>query len=110
MRGFWPNKISNASLLQATRQVAMRTILQRRWKWLGHVLRMEPTARTALTWTPEGWRNRGRKRKTWRRTVLEEMKSVTIGLGSAARLAQDRTIWRNLVEALCATGHNEDER
>ena len=36
------------------------------------------------------------------------MKSVVIGLGSAARLAQDRAIWRDLVEALCATGHNED--
>ena len=49
MRGFWPNKISNASLLQATRQEAMRTILRQRWKWLRHVLRMEPTARTAMT-------------------------------------------------------------
>ena len=52
---------------------------------------------------------RGRPRTIWRRTVLEEMKSVVLGLGSAARLAQDRAIWRDLVEALCATGHNEDE-
>ena len=39
------------------------------------------------------------------------MKSVVIGLGSAARLAQDSAIWRDLVEALhvCPTGHNEDE-
>ena len=72
---------------------------------------MEPTthARTALTWTPDGRRSRGRPRTTWRRMVLEEMKSIAIGLGSAARLAQDRAIWTDLVEALCAIGHNEDE-
>ena len=52
---------------------------------------------------------RGCPRKTWRTTVLEEMKSVAIGLGSAARLAQDRAIWRELVDALCATGNSEDE-
>ena len=49
-------------------------------------------ARTTLTWTPEGRRRMGRPRTTLRRTVLEEMKSVGIGLGSAARLAQDRAI------------------
>ena len=52
---------------------------------------------------------RGRPRRILRRTVLDEMKSVALGLGSAARLVQDRAIWRDLVEALCATGHNEDE-
>ena len=54
---FWPNKISNAKILQATGQGTTGTILRRRrWKWLGHVLRMEHTVhgRTAPTWTPEG--------------------------------------------------------
>ena len=54
MRVFCPIKISR--LLQATGHETMETTLQRRrWKWLGHVLRMEPTAhaRTALTCTPE---------------------------------------------------------
>ena len=49
-------------------------IKQRRWRWIGHVLRMEnnENPRITLTWTPEGRRNRGRPRETWRRTVEKE--------------------------------------
>ena len=36
---------------------------------------------------------------------MEEMRSASIGWERATRLAQDRVIWRDLVEALCATGH-----
>lgn len=59
---FWPYKISNTRLLQATGQETMDITPQwRRLKWLGHVPCMEPTAhaRTALSWTPEGRRKGG---------------------------------------------------
>lgn len=48
----------------------------RRWRWIGHVLRMPPTSlpRVAHRWTPDGRRNRGRPKETWRRTVETEMK------------------------------------
>ena len=53
MRVLWPDKISNAGLQCAsTGQEAIGIILQqRRWRWLGPVLRMETTAhaRTVLT-------------------------------------------------------------
>ena len=61
MRVFWPSIISNGRLLHATGQKGMGTILlRRRLRWLGHVLRMEPTARTrsALIWTPKGGREK----------------------------------------------------
>ena len=44
-------------------------------------------------------RKRGRPRTTWTRT--EEIRSVGIGWERAARLAKDRAIWRDLVDALC---------
>jgi len=75
-------------------------------KWRGHVLsQMEPTAhaRTALTWFPEGRRKRGRQRTTWKRTLLKEMNSAGVGWERATRLAQDRVIWKNFIEASCAT-------
>ena len=110
---FWPSKIYNARLLQATGWEPMGTILRRRmWEWLGHVLRMEPTAhtRTALTWTPEGRGKRGRPRTTCRKTVMEEIRSAGIGWERVTtRIAQDRVIWRDLVKVLCATGHFEIE-
>ena len=107
MRVFWPNRISNSDLLEATKQEPMKIILKRkRWWWVGHTLRMEPSAhaRIALTWTPEG-----RPSSTWRRTMLGELKEAGMVWSAAAKRAQDRDDWRNLVEALCATRHKEDE-
>ena len=54
---YWPNKISNEDLLKkAQKQTLTSEIQRRRWRWLGHVLRMPPNAapRVALRWTPDG--------------------------------------------------------
>ena len=40
MKIFWPNKISNKDLHDITNTKDMETLLiQKRWRWLGHVLR-----------------------------------------------------------------------
>ena len=52
-------------------------VKQRRWRWLGHIIRKgrDSITRTALRWTPDsGRRKRGHPRETWRRTILAEMK------------------------------------
>ena len=56
----------------------MATILmRRRWRWIGHVTRQEASiAKTAMHWTPEGKRKRGRPKITWRRTVEKEIKEM----------------------------------
>jgi hypothetical protein len=56
-----------------------KVIKVRRWKWIGHVLRLHPDrhARTALTWTPEGRRKKGRPKETWRRTVEREREETS---------------------------------
>lgn len=38
--------------------------------------------------------------------ILGEMRSASIGWEIVVRSAQDRTAWRDLVQALCATGHD----
>uniref|UniRef100_A0A0B7BUE4 Endonuclease-reverse transcriptase n=1 Tax=Arion vulgaris TaxID=1028688 RepID=A0A0B7BUE4_9EUPU len=106
---FWPVKISNNQLLQDTRQEAMNDILKkRRWKWLGHVMRMrqEMPARIALTWTPEGKRKKGRPRTTWRRMMEEELDTASLTWGSALKVARDRRAWKVLSEAPCVTRHD----
>ena len=71
----WPYVISNDEILKRTK---LRRISEevkiRRWKWIGHVLRMEDNSDciTALTWKPEGRRKVGRPRTTRRRTVEKE--------------------------------------
>ena len=65
-------KISNEDIRErsGTRRVDEQ-VRTRRWKWLGHVLRMplDKNPKLALTWTPEGKRRRGWPRETCRRTV-----------------------------------------
>jgi hypothetical protein len=88
---FWPDTISNQQLLARCNQDSMETIImQRRWRWIGHVMRREQDniTRTALHWTPEGKRKRGRPRNTWRRTVDAELK--TLGVPSRSWPRTDR--------------------
>ncbi|KAL9952828.1 hypothetical protein ACROYT_G040141 [Oculina patagonica] len=56
-RIFWPNKISNEELYKKTKsQSVVLEIKRRRFRWLGHVLRMDQDRipKTALRWTPPG--------------------------------------------------------
>ncbi len=42
LKVFWPNKISNEDLLSRCKQEDMATtIMKRRWRWIGNVLRSE---------------------------------------------------------------------
>ena len=75
-------------------------IKRRRWKWLGHVLRMENTrhVKLAITWTPEGKRKRGRPKETWRRTIERERQDLGFqSWTDATAVARDRQRWRGLV-------------
>jgi hypothetical protein len=63
---------SNRTLREATKQeLVSMFIKRRRWKYLGHMLRMdkESLPQQAFNWTPMGTRRRGRPRKTLRRTI-----------------------------------------
>jgi hypothetical protein len=44
----------------------------------GQTLRKETRAieKTALDWNPQGYRRRGRPKRTWRRTVEDEIRST----------------------------------
>ncbi|XP_078355297.1 uncharacterized protein LOC144639902 [Oculina patagonica] len=96
MKIYWHMKISNEEIRnRANISTISEQILRRRWKFIGHILRMDPSKhpKTALTWAPEGRRRRGRPRETWRRTV----ERAALGFGSwnqAAVAARDRSAWR----------------
>ena len=110
LRIFWPRTISNDELHRLTgTETITQQVNRRRWRWLGHVLRMPPTAlpRVALRWTPDGRRKRGRPRETWRKTIEREMKERGWTWGHLERQALGRCRWRSLVEALRAA-HDED--
>ena len=108
---FWPNTITNEELHRKTNATSLATqIKKRRWRWLGHVCRMLPVAlpKTALRWTADGKRRRGRPKEIRRRTVEKEMKECSLTWNTITKWAADREQWRSIVDALRATEHEED--
>lgn len=76
-RIYWPKNITNKELYQGTGQwdITM-VIMQRRWRWIGHVMRKDQASitRTALRWTPDSGRlKRSHLQETWR-MIKAEMK------------------------------------
>jgi hypothetical protein len=109
---FWPNIISNNDILNRTHSTCIiQEIRKRRWRWLGHTLRMPPTSicKTALRWTPQGKRPRGRPKTTWRKTITDELHREGLSWGEAETKAKDRKGWRDLVETLCSSRSEEDK-
>ena len=105
LRIFWPNVISNKDLFERYGTEPMATILmRRRWRWIGHVTRQEASiAKSAMHWTPEGKRKRGRPKITWRRTVEKEIKEMGKTWEGIKFMAKDRQMWREYVAALHAS-------
>jgi tRNA A-37 threonylcarbamoyl transferase component Bud32 len=63
--------------------------------------------RIAFDWNPQGTRKRGRPKKTWRRSIMEEAQREGRMCREVKRLAADRSHWKSFVEALCScTGDN----
>ena len=102
MRISWREKVTNDEVREMAGIPKLSTaIRRRRWKWLGHVLRMRAgeDVKTALRWTPDSRRKAGRPRETWRRTVLRE--GAEVGCSTWAEMgamATDRRAWRSLTD------------
>ena len=75
-------------------------IADRRWRRLGHVLRLANinNAKVSLTWSPEGRRRRrGRPKTTWRRTVESEWRRLCFtSWMQIEQVAKERTKWKEL--------------
>ena len=115
---YWPNKILNVELHKKTDSMNMSLeIKNRRLLWLGHVLRMPENngclrnrkPKVAMRWTPSGKRKRGRKKTTWRRTVMKELGEMGNTWGKAQAKARDRSVFRIFVAALCPRRDEEDD-
>ena len=103
----WFDHVTNTELWERTGQKPVKQIIQeRRWKWIGHTLRRPASSitRQALSWNPQGKRKRGRPRATWRREVEAEMKRTGRSWLQLERDAQDRHLWRMIVDGLCSSG------
>ncbi|VDO57389.1 unnamed protein product [Schistosoma margrebowiei] len=87
-------------------------IRKKRWKWIGHTLRKAPNCVTkqALTWNPQGQRERGRPKNTLRREMETDMRRMNNKWIEVEREAQDRVGWGMLVSDLCSIGSNRRKK
>ena len=93
----WFDRVSNADLWERTSQrpVALE-IRKRKWRWVGHTLRKEQAniTRQSFQWNPQGKRKRGRPKQTWRRSLLEELRTAGLSWEKAKASARDRPGWK----------------
>jgi hypothetical protein len=62
-----------------------------------------PAEKTALDWNPQGYRRRGRPKRTWRRTIEDEIRGTGRSCNEVKGIAGDRNAWKLLMDALCST-------
>ena len=73
----------------------------RRFRWVGHVARMEESrsAFKILTGKPTGKRPLGRPRRRWEDNIRMDLEEIGFNAGNWVDSAQDRNYWRALVNA-----------
>ena len=85
-----------ASLRVDTRKTQLepvaKQILRRKGCWIRHTLRKPASSTThqARTWNPQGKRQRGRPRNSWRQDTEAELKQQVTNWSGMARAAQKR--------------------
>jgi hypothetical protein len=102
----WTDKTTNEELWRITHQKSIENQIKRRkWNWIGHTSRKETGAieKNALDWNPQGYRRRGRPKRTWRRTIEDEIRSRRRSWNEVKGIGGDRNDRRLFVDALCST-------
>jgi hypothetical protein len=102
----WADKITNEERWRITKEKRIEIqIKKRKWNWIGHTLRKEAGAieKTALDWDPQGYRRRGRPKRTWRRTIEDEIRITGRSWNEVKWIAGDRNAWKLFLDALCST-------
>ena len=71
----------------------------------GHTLHKEigTIEKTELDWNSQGYRQRGRQRRTWRRTTEDKIRGTGKGWNEVKGIAGDRNAWKLFMGALCST-------
>jgi hypothetical protein len=109
--------VTNKEVMRLTQLIppASQTVREARLRFFGHVARSHNkqdhhrAVSAAIGIRPNReWRRRpGRPRATWIRTVEEDLKPLNVGLHTAWQKAQNRLVWRQIVNT--AT-HRQDAR
>ena len=80
-------------------------IKRRKWNWLGHTLCKETRAmeKTTLDRNPQGYRRRGRPKRTWQRTIEDEIRNTGRSWIEVKGTAGECNAWKLFMDARCST-------
>lgn len=95
----WRDRVRNDTILRRSNTRPLSAIITlRRMKLAGHILRLDDLrhAKTAMFWSPNGKRKRGRPKNTWRRTFKDDLIRARTTFTGIARQAADRQRWKAL--------------
>jgi len=59
--------------------------------------------KTALDWNPQGYRRRGRSKRTWRGTIEDEIRNTGRSWNEVKGIAGDHNAWKLFMDALCCS-------
>ena len=93
----WTARVTNEEVLRRVNQERslLRTIRNRQMEFLGHVIRREKIEHLCLTGMIEGRRARGRQRKKFLDSILEDIND-NVTAGQLIQMARDRQRWRQM--------------
>ena len=93
----WTERKTNEEVLKTVGEERrlVKTIVERKKKWIGHILRGKGLMKDVLEGRMEGKRPRGRKRMG----MIDELKEGSYGI--MKRRAENRTEWRAWVPKTC---------
>jgi hypothetical protein len=77
----------------------------RKLNWIGHTLCKEAGAieKTALDCNSLGYRQRGGPKRTWRRTIEDEIRNTGRSWNEVKEIAGDCNAWKLFMDAPCST-------
>jgi len=98
----WTDKITNEEVRRIAHQKSIENQIR---NWIGHTLRKETGTieKSTLDLNPQGYRRRGRPKRTWRRTIEDEIRSTRRLWNEVKGIAGDRNAWKLFMVALCST-------
>ena len=72
---------------------------------MGHTSRKETeaTEKTALDWNPQGYRRRGRPKRTWRGAIEDGIRSIRRSWNEFKGIAGYCNAWKLFMDTLCST-------
>jgi hypothetical protein len=56
--------------------------------------------KTTLDWNPQGYRKRGKSKRTWRRTIEDEIRNAGRSWNEVKGIAGDRNAWKLFMDAV----------